>query len=90
MSATTTLYDHITATIAASGVAYRIHEHAPSVTIQDADTYLDFPVEQLLKTIAFRVKNRAQNVPGSWPPFVAMRRSTISGWLPPWASAVTS
>ena len=31
------------------------------MTIQDADTNLDFPVEQLLKTIAFRVKNRAQN-----------------------------
>jgi Cys-tRNA(Pro)/Cys-tRNA(Cys) deacylase len=52
------LYDQITATLAAAGVAYRIHEHAPSVTIQDADTHLDFPVEQLLKTIAFRVKNR--------------------------------
>ncbi len=60
MSATTatTLYDQITATLAASGVAYRIHEHAPSVTIQDADTNLDFPVDQLMKTIAFRVKNR--------------------------------
>ncbi len=57
MSATTTLYDQITATLADSGVAYRIHEHAPSITIQDADTYLDFPVDQLLKTIAFRVKN---------------------------------
>ncbi len=55
---TATLYDQITATLAASGVAYRIHEHAPSVTIQDADTNLDFPVELLLKTIAFRVKNR--------------------------------
>jgi Cys-tRNA(Pro)/Cys-tRNA(Cys) deacylase len=52
------LYDQIIAALAASGFAYRIHEHAPSVTIQDADTHLDFPVEQLLKTIAFRVKNR--------------------------------
>jgi Cys-tRNA(Pro)/Cys-tRNA(Cys) deacylase len=52
------LYDQITAALAASGFAYRIHEHAPSVTIQDADAHLNFPVEQLLKTIAFRVKNR--------------------------------
>lgn len=58
MSATITRYDQITATLAGSGVAYRIHEHAPSITIQDAETYLDFPVEQLMKTIAFRVKNR--------------------------------
>lgn len=58
LSTTATLYDQITATLAASGVPYRIHEHAPSVTVQDADTHLQFPVEQLLKTIAFRVKNR--------------------------------
>ena len=58
MSATAALYDQIITALAASGVPYRIHEHAPSVTIQDADTHLDFPVEQLLKTIAFRVKNR--------------------------------
>jgi Cys-tRNA(Pro)/Cys-tRNA(Cys) deacylase len=58
LSATTTRYDQITTTLAQSGAAYRLHEHAPSVTIQDADMHLDFPVEQLLKTIAFRVKNR--------------------------------
>jgi Cys-tRNA(Pro)/Cys-tRNA(Cys) deacylase len=46
------------AALANSGVQYRIHEHTPSVTIEDADTHLDFPVEQLLKTIAFRAKNR--------------------------------
>lgn len=34
------------------------HHHAPSITVQDADTNFDFPVERLLKTIAFRVKNR--------------------------------
>jgi Cys-tRNA(Pro)/Cys-tRNA(Cys) deacylase len=50
--------DRIVATLAASGAAYTLHEHAPSVTIQDADAYLGFPVERLLKTIAFRVKNR--------------------------------
>lgn len=41
-----------------TSILYRIHEHAPSVTIQDADQNLWFPVDQLLKTIAFRIKNR--------------------------------
>ena len=58
MSTTATLHEEIAAKLAASGVPYRIHEHAPSVTIRDADAYLSFPVDQLLKTIAFRVKNR--------------------------------
>ena len=39
-------------------IRYRIHEHAPSITIQDAEQTLWFPVAQLLKTIAFRVKHR--------------------------------
>ncbi len=56
--ACTTAYDQILAHLACGSVSYRIHEHAPSVTIQDADQNLWFPVDQLLKTIAFRVKNR--------------------------------
>jgi len=43
--------------LAASGVPYTIHEHAPTVTIQDADTSLWFPVERLVKTVAFRIKD---------------------------------
>lgn len=43
--------------LAASGVPYAIHEHAPTVTIQDADTSLWFPVERLVKTVAFRIKD---------------------------------
>jgi Cys-tRNA(Pro)/Cys-tRNA(Cys) deacylase len=38
------------------GATYCMHEHAPSVTVLDAETHLDFPVNQLLKTIAFRIK----------------------------------
>lgn len=44
-------------TLAASGIPYTIHEHAPSITIQDADDNLWFPVERLVKTIAFRIKD---------------------------------
>lgn len=46
-----------TGTLLHEGVG-TLHHHAPSITVLDADTNLDFPVERLLKTIAFRVKNR--------------------------------
>lgn len=50
--------DALLARLDADGVPYVLHEHAPSVTIANADASLDFPVERLLKTIAFRVKDR--------------------------------
>ena len=49
-------FTRIVNSLAASGIPYTIHEHAPSVTIQDADDNLWFPVERLVKTIAFRIK----------------------------------
>ncbi len=51
------LYATILGALDASGIPYTIHEHAPSVTIQDADDNLWFPVERLVKTIAFRIKD---------------------------------
>ena len=51
------VYERILSTLAQGNVRYQIHEHAPSVTFQDAIDYLDFPLDRLLKTIAFRVKN---------------------------------
>lgn len=39
-------------------VPHTVHSHPHSVTVRDADELLDFPVERLLKTIAFRVRNR--------------------------------
>lgn len=50
-------YTCIVGLLESSSVPYTIHEHAPSITIQDADTHLWFPVERLVKTIAFRVKD---------------------------------
>lgn len=50
------IYATILGALDASGVPYTIHEHAPSVTIQNADDNLWFPVERLVKTIAFRIK----------------------------------
>ncbi len=38
------LYATILGALDASGIPYTIHEHAPSVTIQDADDNLWFPV----------------------------------------------
>jgi Cys-tRNA(Pro)/Cys-tRNA(Cys) deacylase len=52
------MFDAILERLHAYGAAYTIHEHAPSITIQDADETLWFPAERLLKTIAFRVKKR--------------------------------
>ncbi len=49
-------FQQIVATLAAAGAPYTIHEHAPSVTIADAEAHLAFPVERLLKSIAFRNK----------------------------------
>lgn len=57
MSSPDAVYDQIVQRLETSGVTYHIHEHAPSVTVLDAETHLDFPISQLLKTIAFRIKN---------------------------------
>jgi Cys-tRNA(Pro)/Cys-tRNA(Cys) deacylase len=50
-------FSKILSRLAASGVIYTIHEHPPSITVQDADTNLWFPVERLVKTVAFRIKD---------------------------------
>ncbi|MGL4650522.1 MAG: aminoacyl-tRNA deacylase [Caldilineaceae bacterium] len=54
----TTLLDPIFAALEAAGMPYTLHEHAPTVTVREADEKLDFPVERIVKTIAFRVKNQ--------------------------------
>ncbi len=54
--AASTAFARITTLLDASNAAYTLHEHAPSVTIEDVDVNLWFPVERLVKTIAFRVK----------------------------------
>ena len=51
-----TSYENILQILQTANVAFKIHEHAPSVTYQDAVDYLDFPLENLVKTIGFRVK----------------------------------
>lgn len=53
---TSDLYSTILTVQTERGASYMIHEHTPSVTIQDANANLWFPVERLIKTIAFRVK----------------------------------
>jgi Cys-tRNA(Pro)/Cys-tRNA(Cys) deacylase len=50
------LYATIVAQLEQADAVFTIHEHAPSITIQDADANLWFPVERLMKTIAFRLK----------------------------------
>lgn len=57
MSNPLSAYDRFLSALERSGVPYRIHTHAASVTFQDAAEFLDFPLERLLKTVAFQVKN---------------------------------
>jgi Cys-tRNA(Pro)/Cys-tRNA(Cys) deacylase len=42
--------------LTASHVPFTIHEHAASYTVADAEAYLDFPIDRLLKTIAFKIR----------------------------------
>ena len=50
----------ITALLRERGVSFRVHEHVVSRTVADAEALLPFPLDQLLKTVVFRVKN------GTW------------------------
>ena len=50
-------YEKIVQLLTACGVPFRIHEHRPSYTVADAEANLEFPLERLLKTIAFRIRS---------------------------------
>ena len=50
-------YEAIVQSLTAGSLPFTIHEHAPSYTVADAEAYLDFPLERLLKTIAFRIRS---------------------------------
>ncbi|SRR5258708_5942116 len=50
-------YEKILALLQKHDVAYTIHEHTQSHTFNDAREKLPFPVERLLKTVAFRLKS---------------------------------
>ena len=50
-------YEAIVQLLTASGVPFTIHEHIPSYTVADAEAYLEFPLQRLLKTIAFRIRS---------------------------------
>ena len=47
----------IIALLSARGVHFRVHEHPASRTVEDARAHLPFPLDHLLKTVVFRVKN---------------------------------
>lgn len=49
-------YEAIVALLTARGIPFTIHEHIPSHTVADAEERLSFPIERLLKTIAFKTK----------------------------------
>jgi len=49
-------YEAIIALLKERGVPFTIHEHVPSHTVADAEERLLFPLDRLLKTIAFKAK----------------------------------
>jgi Cys-tRNA(Pro)/Cys-tRNA(Cys) deacylase len=51
------MYDQLLTLLQSAGVAFTIHTHIPSFTFADAKAGLDFPLERLIKTIAFRHKS---------------------------------
>jgi Cys-tRNA(Pro)/Cys-tRNA(Cys) deacylase len=58
LSMTASMSPVVLAALLQASAPFTLHEHAPSITVKDADDHLDFPVERILKTIAFRVKNQ--------------------------------
>jgi Cys-tRNA(Pro)/Cys-tRNA(Cys) deacylase len=49
-------YEAIVTLLTTRGVPCTIHEHIPSYTVADAEAHLLFPLERLLKTVAFKIK----------------------------------
>lgn len=50
-------YEAIVTLLTTRGFPFTIHEHMPSYTVADAEAHLLFPLERLLKTIAFRMRS---------------------------------
>lgn len=50
------VYEALVKLLTERGIPFTIHEHAPSQTVADAEARLPFPLERLLKAIAFRIK----------------------------------
>lgn len=50
-------YEAIVSLLTTRSVPFTIHEHIPSYTVADAEAHLLFPLERLLKTIAFKTRS---------------------------------
>src|SRR5512134_2758122 len=50
-------FEAIVKFLKARNVPFTIHEHVPSYTVADAEAHLLFPLERLLKTIAFKTRS---------------------------------
>ena len=51
------IYEDIIKILEEKGVNYKIHEHAPVMTMQDVNEKLPFPKEKLVKTLVIKVSN---------------------------------
>ena len=50
-------YAVIIARLRVAGIAFRLHDHAPLRTVAEAETALPFPLAQMVKAVAFYVKD---------------------------------
>lgn len=57
MAAAPSAEERIVGLLTARGLPFCVHTHTVSRTVEDAKALLPFPPAQLLKTVAFRVKN---------------------------------
>ncbi|MGA2404076.1 MAG: YbaK/EbsC family protein [Syntrophobacteraceae bacterium] len=53
----TMAYEEIVSFLRQKGVSFKIHEHEPVITIEDAEKKAPTLIDGLLKTVAFRIKD---------------------------------
>jgi len=51
------MYEHIRRFLTAQDIDFTMHEHEPIRSVEDAQAHLPFPTDQLLKTLAFHVRD---------------------------------
>ena len=50
-------YDEVLKLLNGNGILFKIYEHESVMTMKDVETNLPFPIENLLKTLVFKIKN---------------------------------
>lgn len=53
-------HDTIRGILASHSIPYTLHSHVPLLTLRDIEEHVTFPIEGMVKTMAFRIK------PSTW------------------------